>query len=259
MRTITNEYIRERLSKGIRDDKRGPWDYREIAITTNWIPNAEGSAMVTIGNTKVLTGIKIDVGTPMKDKPEEGNLTTSAELLPMAAEQYETGPPSPEAVELARVVDRGIRASGMIDTKKLFIEKDKVWGIYVDLYILNWDGNLFDAGTLASVAALATARMPKYQDAKVIREHEMERLQINSMPTSCTFAKVSDALLLDPNGAEEELMKARITIANDDQVVRAMQKGLGGSLAQKEIDSLIDITFDKSKQLREILKKAIGE
>ena len=259
MRTITNEYIRERLSKGQRDDKRGPWDFRNITIETNAIPNAEGSALVTMGNTKMLCGIKIDLAEPMRDTPKDGNLTTSAELLPMAADHFETGPPSPEAVEFGRVVDRGIRAAEMIDTSKLFIEEGKVWSVYIDLYVLNYDGNLFDAGTLAAVSALSSARMPKYEDAKVIRDGMLEKLEISNMSTSCTFAKISDSLLLDPNGAEEELMKTRVTISNDEKVIRAMQKGLGGSFTPKELDSLIDIAFDKSKELRSVIKKAIGE
>ncbi len=258
MDKITNEYIRERLAKGLRDDNRGHLSYRNINLWVNPMPNAEGSAIAQIGNTKVLAGVKIDIGEPMRDTPNDGSIATNAELLAMAADQYESGPPSPESVEFARVVDRGIRAAGMIDTAKLFIEEGKVWSVYIDLYVLNFDGNIFDAGTLAGVAALTSARMPKYEDSKVIREGNLAKLGVANLATSCTFAKVGDTLLLDPNGAEESVMRTRLTIANDENVIRAMQKGLSGSLTQKEIDSLIDVTFDKSRELRNIVKKATG-
>ncbi len=258
MRTLTKEYMMERISKGIRNEKRKPMDYRNIKLEVGLIPNAEGSAQATIGNTKVLAGIKIDLSEPMTDTPEDGNLTTSAELLPMASENYDIGPPTPEGVEFARVVDRGIRHGNVLDTSKLFIEEGKVWSIFMDLYVLNYDGNIFDAGTLALMAALATSKIPKYEDGKVVREN-MKRLETSNIVTSCTFAKVIDSLLVDPDGAEEELMKARLTITNGKELIYAMQKGLGGVFMQKEIDSLIDAAFDKSKELRNIVQKSTGD
>src|SRR5690348_18488858 len=125
--SVKGAYVQELLSKGIREDHRGAWEYRNMVIRHNVLPNAEGSAQVDLGNTKVLAAIKMGVGTPMPDKPEEGNLMTMAELLPLASADYETGPPSPDSIELARVVDRGIRAANVVDLPSLFIEKDKVW------------------------------------------------------------------------------------------------------------------------------------
>ena len=89
IRTVTEEYIKDLLMKGQERTEGSPCHYREITIKTGVIPNAEGSAMVNFGNTKVLCGVKIGVGEPMPDKPDEGNLITGAELLPMASESYE--------------------------------------------------------------------------------------------------------------------------------------------------------------------------
>lgn len=258
MQIITNEYLKGRISKGLRDDNRAHFSFRKISIKTNEIPNAEGSAIVELGNTKVLAGIKIDVSEPMRDTPEDGNITTSAELLPMADDNYDIGPPTPFGVEFARVVDRGIRAAGVLDTSKLFIEEGKVWSVFIDLYVLNNDGNIFDAGTLASMAALLTCRMPKYENNAVIRESS-EKLFTKNIVTSCTFVKVPGGKLLDPTANEESLADARITIATDADVIRAMQKGLGGSLKSSDIDEFIDISFEKSKELSNILKKIQGD
>lgn len=258
IRTVTEDYIKDLFAAGIREDGRGLLDYRKIAIKTGHMPNAEGSAEVQIGNTKVLAGVKIQVGSPMPDKPNEGNIITSAEMLPIASASFDTGPPTPEAIELSRVIDRGIRAAGMIDLKSMFIEEEKVWDTFIDVYILNYDGNLFDAGTLAAAAALATARMPKYESEKVIREGNLGKLDLKNMLTSCTFAKIADNIALDPDGNEEAFMEGRLTIANDEKSVRAMQKGLSGSFSPKELDSLIDLTFDKSKELRKQIEKARG-
>ncbi|MGB9732853.1 MAG: exosome complex protein Rrp42 [Candidatus Micrarchaeia archaeon] len=252
--SIKSAYIKEMLNNGIRSG-RNLMDYRDISIVTGLIPNAEGSAEVNLGSTKVLVGVKLDVDEPMPDKPNEGNIITSAELLPLASAEYDIGPPSPEAIELARVVDRGIRAAGVIDTESLFISEGKVWSVFIDIYIMNYDGNLFDASTLAAVAALKGTRMPKYENDAVIREGKLSKLKTNNIVTSCTYAKIGSKIILDPDGDEESVMDARLTIANDESYIRAMQKGLSGSFNEHELEMLVDTTFEKSKFLRSILNK----
>ena len=252
--SIKSTYIKELLNNGVRNG-RGFFEYRDISVVRDIIPNAEGSAQVDLGATKVLVGVKLDIDEPMPDKPNEGNIITSAELLPLASADFDTGPPSPEAIELARVVDRGIRAANVIDTSSLFIEEGKVWSVFIDIYIMNYDGNLFDASTLASVAALTNTRMPKFEDGNVIREGKLEKLKVNNIVTSCTYAKIGKAILLDPDGDEESVMDARLTIANDETYIRAMQKGLSGSFKEQEINDLIEKSFEKSKDLRSIINK----
>jgi RNase PH-related exoribonuclease len=61
--------------------------------------------------------------------------------------------------------------------------------------------------------------------------------------------------LLDPDGDEESVMDARLTIANDETYIRAMQKGLSGSFKEQEINDLIEKSFEKSKDLRSIINK----
>jgi exosome complex component RRP42 len=259
IRTVTEEFIKDLLMKGQREDGRQPMSYRNITIKTGVIPNAEGSAMVTFGNTKVLCGVKVGVGEPMPDKPGEGNLITGAELHPMAAESYESGPPSPEAIELGRVIDRGIRAANMIDSKHLGIDDEKVWEVFVDIYVLNYDGNLFDAGMLAAAAALSSARMPKYDKEKdeVIREGNLGKFNLGGMATSTTFAKIAGKIVIDPDGNEEAYMSTRITItADENNIVRAMQKGLWGSFSQSELENMLDISFEKSKDLRKLIENS---
>jgi len=84
----------------------------------------------------------------------------------MASPRFESGPPNEESIEVARVIDRGIRESGAIDTKKLLIEENLVWIVFIDVHVLDHDGNLIDAGGIASMAALLNTRLPKYEDGK---------------------------------------------------------------------------------------------
>lgn len=253
---VKTSYIKELLAKGEREDSRGMYDYRPIRIETGSMVNAEGSAQVDLGATKVLAGVKLVVEDTRPDEPNQGNLVCSAELLPMASPNYETGPPSPEAIEFARVVDRGIRHGECIDVESLLVEEGKAWTVYVDLYVMNYDGNLFDAGELAAMSALLNSVVPKYEDSKVIREERKTKLKIDNIVTSTTFAKIGNKLILDPTGNEEHAAACRFTIATDKENVRAMQKGLGGGLFVNEVEDLIDVSFNKHAELKDLMKQA---
>jgi exosome complex component RRP42 len=117
--SIKKDYLCKLAEQGKRMDGRRFDEYRPISIETNVINKAEGSARVRIGNTQVLTGIKLDVGEPYPDSPDSGVLTTSAELVPLASPDFEAGPPGGAAIELARVVDRGVRESQVVQLDKL--------------------------------------------------------------------------------------------------------------------------------------------
>ncbi|MEM4834687.1 MAG: RNA-binding protein, partial [Ferroplasma sp.] len=116
---IRKGFILESIKTGKRLDGRGLQDYREIKITENFVPKAAGSAMVEIGKTKVVAGIKVEEGEPFDDSPDSGVMALNIELLPMAFPTFESGPPGEQAIEYSRVVDRGIRESKMVDTSKL--------------------------------------------------------------------------------------------------------------------------------------------
>ena len=157
-------YIRELLERGQRADGRALDEFRKVQLEIAPYEKPEGCAIATIGETRVMAGVKMEVGEPFADRPDEGVLMVNAEFSPLASPDFETGPPSVVSIELARVVDRGIRESGVVDLKKLcMIPKESVWIVCVDLQILNHDGNLIDAAALAAVAALLNAKIPEYK------------------------------------------------------------------------------------------------
>ena len=254
---IKRDYLANLAKNGKRADGRGFDDFRNIEIETGVVSKAEGSARVKIGNTQVLTGIKMDIGEPYPDTPETGVMTTAAELIPLASPDFEAGPPREDAIELARVVDRGIRESELIEVEKLCIEpEEKVWMVFIDIHILDYDGNLFDAASLASLAALMTTMVPA-------KRHDLGDdypLPIKEPPISCTSVKFDNVVVMDPSLDEEEIAEVRLTVATDkNEDIRAMQKGLNGSFTREEIKKVIKASIDNGKKIREQLYKSIGK
>jgi exosome complex component RRP42 len=258
---VKKKRIAELLAQGKRSDGRGFTEYREIKIEPGAIERAEGSARVHLGKTDVIVGVKIGTGTPFPDTPDTGVLTVNAELVPLASPAFEPGPPGENAVELARVVDRGIRESKAIDLEKLCVESGKlVFVVFVDIYVLNHDGNLIDASAIAALAALLNAKMFKYtvEDCTIIKKPGYTPLPVVDYPVAVTFAKIANKLILDTGLDEEQVMDARLTMTLDkDGNICAIQKGGGsGYFTREEILEASKIAKEKTAELRKIVVKS---
>ncbi|MDP3066426.1 MAG: exosome complex protein Rrp42 [Methanobacteriaceae archaeon] len=258
---ITRESVTNLINEGKRADGRKLDQYREISLETGVIKKAEGSARVKIGNTQIMIGVKSQIGDPFPDTPNVGVFMTNSELLPMAAPNFEPGPPDERSVELSRVTDRGIREGKIIDLKKLaLIPGKKVWMIFIDMHILDYDGNLLDAAALGAMAALMDAKIPTatVKDDEVVVDHEnMQPLPLNEKTVMCTLAKIGNNLVLDPSLEEEGIMRARISIGvRSDGAICSMQKGGERPFEKEEILKAIDMAQEKTKELFEYLPKA---
>jgi exosome complex component RRP42 len=248
------------LAQGKREDGRGLSDYRAIKIRKNVLDKAEGSAEVFLGDTRVFAGIKVDKGDPFPDTPNQAVLTVNAEFTPIASPAFEPGPPDETSVELARVVDRGIRSSEAIDLQKYCIVPGKsVYVIFVDLFILNHSGNLIDASALAAMAALQSTKLPKYtlESDKMIFLDAREPLELRDLPITVSMGKIGNSLIVDPTADEEDVMDTRLTIAiNKDGHICAMQKSGSAGLDLEEIKKAINMAREKATEIRKLLMES---
>jgi exosome complex component RRP42 len=246
--TLKKDYIYNLMIKGKRQDGRGFKDFRDIKLETNIISKAEGSAKVTLGETQVLVGVKLQTGTPFPDSQNEGVIITNLELNPIASPEFEPGPPREDAIEMARVVDRGIRESGAIDIKKLCITVgESVWIVFIDVHVLNDDGNLIDASCLAAIAALMTTVVPNEQQEIGTNVP----LAMKEIPVGVTVAKIGSKLIVDPSLDEEAVCETKITIvSSSDGSVAGMQKMGSAPLTEAEVMEAIDMACEKAAELR---------
>jgi exosome complex component RRP42 len=254
---IKRGYIENLLAKGKRMDGRNVDEIRKVSIIMeNKLGMAEGSARVKLGDTDVICGIKVVLGDPYPDSKDKGVMTTTAELVPLASPFFETGPPSPESVEVARVVDRGIRESETINLRSLKVpEENKVFVVFIDIYPLDMDGNLIDAATVAVMKALSNTIVPAAELTKNL-DHPMEdfKLPLAHMPIAVTGVKIGDTVILDPTQDEEDIAGARLTVTTDENGdIRAMQKGNIGRLSPEDIDLIVNLSIEKGKEIRKVL------
>lgn len=261
--TIIVEHLRkqqmmEALARGKRLDGRSFDETRPLEIEVDVIKKANGSARVKLGDSEVIAGIKVQTGEPFEGLENKGALIVTAEVLPVASPHAEPGPPDEEVVELARVVDRGVRESEMVDLDQLVLVPGKiVYTVFVDCSVVNADGNLFDATSYATVAAILTAKVPVLvmQDDKVVDTGSTMPMPVKAIPISITQVRIGDALLVDPSSEEEGCMDARITISTTDEGYCAVQKGHAGSFTVEQIKKAAETAKSKGEEVRLRMKE----
>ena len=259
------ETIASLVRRGTRLDGRGLHDIRRVEIIPNYLPKADGSALVKLGNTQVLVGVKLEVGTPYPDAPDQGVIIVSAEFVPMASPVFEPGPPDENAIELARVIDRSIRELGAIDLSKLvLIPGKKVWVVWIDIYVLDHDGNLVDASSIATLAALLTTKIPKAviseEDEQIVvdKTTHVAQLPLLKKVVTVTIGKLGKALIVDPDLEEESVLDTKIIFAiSEDGKIAGIQKSGPSSITKDEVLRATDIAIRKGRELIKIIEQAV--
>lgn len=255
---VKKDSLLKLLSKGKRFSDRKLDDYREISVQKDVLPTGEGSALVQLGKTQVLAIVKVGVLSPFSDRPTEGVIMSNAEFVAFANDEFEPGPPNEESIELARVVDRGIRNSDIIDMKDFFIEEGKVKGLFIDLWILDHDGNLTDCSALAAMVALKSAKMPgimKTKEGGLTLDYDNPKgtVPMKGIITTCTFSKVGNHILLDASLDEELAEDGRLMISVSGDKIVATQKSKSGSFTTEEVSKCVDIAFKKASKLKKYI------
>uniref|UniRef100_A0A672I178 Exosome complex component RRP45 n=1 Tax=Salarias fasciatus TaxID=181472 RepID=A0A672I178_SALFA len=195
-----------------RLDGRQTYDFRRIKITFG---TDYGCCFVDLGKTRVMAQVSCELVAPKESRPNEGIMFFNIELSPMASPAFEQGRQSELSVKLNRQLERCLRNSKCIDTESLcVVAGEKVWQIRVDVSMLNNDGNLMDAASVAAITALCHFRRPDVgiQGDEVTVYSPEERdpipLSIYHMPISISFSFFQQGtfLLVDPCEREERVM-----------------------------------------------------
>ncbi|KAI0758196.1 ribosomal protein S5 domain 2-like protein [Fomes fomentarius] len=228
-------YLERFLAESVRPDGRDFDEWRDVSLNVGSISTADGSALVKLGSTTVVCGVKAEIAEPELDKPKEGFLVPNLDLPAICSPKFKPGPPTDEAQVLSDRLNDVLVSSGVVSTSSLCIEPGKaVWVLYVDATCINYDGNAFDATLLAMAAALKNTRLPKaaYDENRqrtICSRKTMVPLEIGSLPTSYSFGIYGTHILADPTSFEEPLLDTTVSVVIDDHggLTSVMQLGLG--------------------------------
>lgn len=260
-------FIETALKSDLRTDGRRPFDYRRLTIKFG---REDGSSEVQIGQTHVMGFVSSQLVQPYRERPNEGTLSIFTEFSPMADPSFEAGRPGENAVELGRIIDRGLRESRAVDTESLCVVAGKfVWSIRIDLHILDNGGNLVDAANIAALAALMTFRRPECslggEDGQEVVVHSPEvkeplPLTIHHLPIAVSFAFIGNenTVVIDPSHSEEAVMGGKMTATiNNNGDVCAIQKAGGVGVLQSVIMQCLRIASVKASDITNKMKTVV--
>ena len=236
-----------------RADGRGPADLRPLAITPGAAPNAEGSALITLGNTQVLCAATVEDRLPRwRAGQGRGWVTAEYSMLPRAtrdrtAREAVNGKQGGRTIEIQRLIGRSLRA--VVDLSVLGERQ-----IILDCDVLQADGGTRCAAITGAYVALALA----------VQRLRAER-KIKGNPLRAAVAAVSVGVvrgqpLLDLQYSEDAAadVDANVVMTNANAFVELQSTAEGVPFSQASLDELIALATFGLGQLFAAQRQAIA-
>ncbi|KAM8741230.1 exosome complex component RRP43 isoform X1 [Acanthopagrus latus] len=257
------EYHRSFLKENCRPDGRELSEFRTTTLNIGSISTADGSALVKVGNTTVICGIKAELTNPTVEAPGKGYIVPNVDLPPLCSSRFRPGPPSEQAQAASQFIADVIESSEVIQTEDLCIERGKLcWVLYCDLMCLDYDGNLLDACTIALLAALQNTKLPEVTISTETPEVNLAKrrgLHIHKHPVSASFCVFDDSILIvDPTAEEESLKTAQLTVVTDEEDrLCTVHKPGGTSLSGEKLQECISRATVRQREIQKLIDKVI--
>ncbi|XP_046592700.1 exosome complex component RRP42 isoform X1 [Neodiprion lecontei] len=270
-------FIVHGVDDNYRTDGRNRSEYRPMEVETKVLPHTSGSARLRLANTDILVGVKAEVDTPYPDNPNEGKLEFFVDCSANATPAFEGKGGDNLGTEISNTLTLAYQSSHVLDLTTLCIlPQQKCWKLYVDVLILQCDGNLFDAVALAVKAALYSAQIPKVTTATLdggkadiqLSDDPFDcvKLDVGSFPvlvTLCknfTFIQIGENCVVDPTSEEEECSAASIVVAvmPNGRITSVVKTGYG-SLQPSTLVKTLELAKDIGIKLNAGIMNALKE
>jgi len=257
------EYYKEFLKENIRPDGRGLNKFRKTFLNIDSINTADGSALIRLGETMVVCGIKSELAEPTLEDPNKGYFIPNVDLPPLCSSEYLPGPPSDKSQVLSQQVLEYFSNSQLLNLDELCVQTKKLcWVLYADIVCISHDGNLLDAILIALLAALINTKLPvmKVNDETgeiVASDKDTFTLNIVNKAVSTSLALFNESLLLvDPTHEEEDLSNGVITVVmGANQKLVSLYKPGGVAVKDETLRSCIQASINRYEEVNNLLAK----
>ncbi|XP_040037949.1 exosome complex component RRP43 [Gasterosteus aculeatus] len=259
------EYHRRFLKEDCRPDGRELSEFRSTTLNIGSISTADGSALVKVGNTTVICGIKAELTTPAVEAPGKGYIVPNVDLPPLCSSRFRPGPPGEQAQAASQFVADVIESSELMQTEDLCIGRGKLcWVLYCDMMCLDYDGNVLDACIIALLAALENTQLPEVtiNTETSLPEVNFEKrhgLNICKHPVGTSFCIFDDSILIvDPTSDEESLSTAHLTVVTDDEDRLCIVHKPGGTpLSGEKLQECINRATTRQREIQKLIGKVV--
>ena len=238
----------------MRSDGRAPDQLRPVTITPRYIKHAEGSALIEVGETKVICTVSVEEKVPPFLKGQgEGWITSEYGMLPRATgtrmqREASRGKPSGRTHEIQRLIGRSLRA--VVDLKAL--GERTLW---IDCDVIQADGGTRTASITGSFVALVDAlRHLKEKGAFV-------DLPMTDFVAATSVGKVGGQVLLDLDYSEDSEAEVDMNIVKTGRGLFVEVQGTAedAPFSGDELQALMEAADKGIRELVAIQKTVVGE
>lgn len=192
-------YVAKGLTHAIRADGRRCQQYRLVQLELNSIPQANGSARCLLGSSEVLVVVKAELSEPEEAVPDQGIVRCSVECSASASSSFQGYEGRALGGELAAALQRILvgspataGAGAAVDLQALsIVAGSRCWKLHVDALVINADGSLLDAVSIATKAALVDLRIPQVQISPTDDPTEAPEIELDDDPEHSTALDTS--------------------------------------------------------------------
>eukprot|EP00873_Tetraselmis_striata_P035575 jgi/Tetstr1/455839/TSEL_042630.t1 len=241
------------LESGVRPDGRVAGMSREVTIGLGAVSSAASSALVKVGPTIVMAGIKLGVMKPSDEDPEAGALELSVEMTPMSSPEARPGRPPEAAHAIAHQLHSLLLSSGALDLKELCIRKAAAaWAVFLRHLRLQ-----LPEVAVTKDGAVVPPLTVRAGEGEVL---PAQQLQLRSTPLALTCGLRKGQLIADPSSEEEQLMECTITVALDAQGnLAGVYKPGGDPVADTTMAECIQAAMLRYNTVSDLLSQALAQ
>ncbi|WP_199700395.1 ribonuclease PH [Galactobacter valiniphilus] len=238
-----------------RADGRTPEQLRPITITRGWSAQAEGSALIEFGNTRVLCTASFTEGVPRWLKGEgTGWVTSEYAMLPRATNTRNTreavkGKIGGRTHEISRLIGRSLRS--IIDTKALGENT-----IVLDCDVLQADGGTRTASITGAFVALADAVTWAREQGLVKKNAEV----LTDTVSAISVGIIDGVPMLDLPYVEDARAETdmNVVVTGSGTFVEVQGTAEGAPFDRDELNSLLDLALAGNAELASIQRNVLG-
>ena len=233
------------------NDKRSPTDLRPVTIERNTVPYAEGSCLVSFGETRVLCAASVDLSVPgWKKGKGEGWITAEYAMLPRATRTRtarERAQLGGRTQEIQRLIGRSVRA--MVDDFK-FGE----FTIRVDCDVLQADGGTRTAAITGACVAVHDAF------SWLVSERHLATSPVKRRVAAVSVGVVDGAIWLDLDydldvRADVDM---NVVMSSEGRFVEVQGTGERGTFDRAQLDELLALATRGIRALDEAQQTVLG-
>jgi ribonuclease PH len=231
---------------------RGPGELRPVAIEPGFVRTATGSALISLGETRVICTASAQQGVPRwLAGSAQGWMTAEYGMLPASTGERKPrdvtrGRPDGRTVEIQRLIGRSMRA--VVDMRALGERT-----IYLDCDVLQADGGTRCAAITGAYVALSLAC------GRLLGEGALERSPLTGSVAAVSCGVVAGSALLDLDYSEDSVaeLDANVVMTGDGGLVEVQATAERTPISRARLDELLELAAAGIERLRDAQEQAI--